>query len=83
MVNGKCPEKDEHLKENFFLDVLARSGEFHRLDRCFIDWATAEAGEADIEPTSTTRTMAQSIEISGISAKVKVYSRTLKLEEME
>ena len=53
------------------------TGEFHRLGRCFADWATAVAGEADIELTCVTftyggngpiyKTSAQSMELSGMS----------------
>ena len=53
------------------------TGEFHRLGRCFADWATAVAGEADRELTCVTftyrgngpiyETSAQSMELSGTS----------------
>ena len=67
------------FQENLDFPRLLRrisTGEFHRLGRRFIDWATAVASEADIDLTDVTstyhgsgpiyKTSAQSMELSGI-----------------
>ena len=57
------------------MNAVKRTGEFPRLGRCFIDWATAVVGEADIELTCVPftyrgsgpiyETSAESMELSG------------------